>query len=338
MSTEIIFSTEEEKSIVEDYSINKICLQKLAKKYHHNLSKITSILDKYNIPHGRGVIRTGQSNEKCIKHLNEEECKIVFDIYSNGGAVVDCCKAVKCGQDVLRRALQDLGIYKTHNERILENPQNQRKYQVNENLFLKQDSNLAYLLGFLASDGTVRKDKNEIKLTLAAIDKEILDKFYDIYGGRPVKTYISSNGFESSTWEFTSKIVKDELEKYSIVPNKTFVLKPPVNLNKKFYIDYIRGYFDGDGSINYLKNTNSIRWQICSVTKEILEWIINFLWEEYHIAKVNIYQDNRNKQSNLYYFQYSTTAAKQIYSILYPQNCLYLKRKKDKFDKYIQKK
>ena len=40
----------------------------------------------------------------------------------------------------------------------------ERKYLVNDNYFDIENERMAYLLGFLASDGTVRKNSNEIKL------------------------------------------------------------------------------------------------------------------------------------------------------------------------------
>lgn len=229
-----------------------------------------------------------------------------------------------------------MGIYKSHNAVMKELPQNQRKYEVNEDFFFNQSSNMAYLLGYLASDGSISKNRNEISLGLSTIDREILEKFREVIGGRPIDDYVTQNGFSVSKWVFTSQRVKDELTKYSIVPNKTFTLTPPYALNKRYWIDYIRGYFDGDGSVNYLVSNKALRWQVCSATKEILEWIIDWLYEEYNIPKVNIHQENK-KNAPLYYFQYSTNATKAIYNILYTPNSWFLKRKKDKYEEILKK-
>ena len=327
---------QEELQIVEDYTKNKICISKLAKKYHHNSRMITRILDSHGVNHQRGVLKTGQTNQAAKRIFTQEEKNLVYQIYSSGGSVADCEKAVRCGQDALRGLLQELGIYKTKAERIRELPQNQRKYIVNDDFFSIESSNLAYLLGFLASDGTVSKERNEIALGLSSIDREILEKFHDVIGGRPIDDYITSDGFQVSKWSFTSQEAKQRLEKYSIVPNKTKILKPPYQLDKKYWIDYIRGYFDGDGSVNYLASNKALRWQICSATKEVLEWIVDFLYNEYHIPKVNIYSQPR-KNISLYYFQYSTNATRMIYNILYTPNTWYLKRKKDKFEEILEK-
>lgn len=326
---------EEEKAIVEDYVKNKICISKLAKKYHHNPRKITAILDKYNIPHERGMLRTGQSNIACKRVFSDEEKDLIYSIYSNGGTIKDCINAVHCSQDNLKEVLKELGIYKTRAETNATLPQNQRKYPVNEAFFETQSHNMAYLLGFIASDGYVKKDTNEIGIGLSAIDKEQLEQFRVIIGGRDINEYTTNEGFEVVKWVFTSQKVKEILSTYSIIPQKTFKLMPPLKLERKYWIDYIRGYFDGDGSVNYLTSNKALRWQICSATPEILQWIIDFLYEEYNIPKVNILSQKRKE--TLYYFQYSTNAVKEIYKILYTKDSWYLKRKKEKFDEILKK-
>lgn len=329
-------SEEEKELIINDYVENKICITKLAKKYHHNSRLITQILDENKIDHSRGVLRKGVSNIASMRVFTDQEKEIVKNIIQNGGTTKDCIIALHCGQDSLRQLLKELGLYLSHEEVIKKLPQNQRKYPVQDDYFAKPSHNMAYILGFLASDGTVRKDKNEIKLSLSSIDKEILEKMQKEIGGRPIQDYITQKGFSVSSWTLTSQKIKEDLQKYSIVPNKTFCLKPPILLPKVYWIDYIRGYFDGDGSINSLQNGKSLRWQICSATPEILEWIVNFLYTDYNIPKVSILSQKR--KGVLYYFQYSTRATQEIYKILYTPNSFFLKRKKDYFQEIIRNK
>ena len=69
----------------------------------------------------------------------------------------------------------------------------------------------------------------------------------------------------------------------------------------------------------------------------MLEWIVEVL-KNYGINPVNIQEraPRNENEHTLYYIQYSTTATKAIYKILYTPNSLYLKRKKDAFDSYIK--
>ena len=102
-----------------------------------------------------------------------------------------------------------------------------------------------------------------------------------------------------------------------------------MKLSKEYWKDFIRGYFDGDGSIS-TAGPNAIRFQICSATEDVLKKIIDF-FEENDIPRVNIQVTYRNKNP-LYYFQYSSTSTRKIYNILYYDNCLCLPRKKKKFE------
>jgi len=60
-----------------------------------------------------------------------------------------------------------------------------------------------------------------------------------------------------------------------IVPKKSLILQPP-KIDKQFYLPFILGYFDGDGSIYYLNKSNIYGLSI-EGTKEMLNWINNLL-------------------------------------------------------------
>lgn len=217
-----------------------------------------------------------------------------------------------------------------------------RALKKNEEYFKTQSHNMAWLLGFLASDGTVSSSDNTIKIGLSAKDKEILEKIkQEVEIENKIVERTTKDGFDCVDLHWTCAEHKKDLNKFGITPNKTFTLKPPQGLQEKYYIDYIRGYFDGDGSVNLIHSHGepaSLRWQICGASREILEWIVDVLYTRYNIPKVSILNSAVNRKNTCYYFQYSTAATKEIYKILYTKNSLYLKRKKDYFEKIIQMK
>lgn len=318
-------NTQLELDIIEDYKENTI--KQIQEKYHLSYYSIVKIFDKYKIEHSR---KTKNNSQKNIRILTEEEKNIVYETYLRTKKISECEKAISAGQDVIRRCLKEKQIYRTHRQAMEELPQNQRKYPVKDDYFEYENNEMAYLLGFLASDGTVRKNTNEIKLSLSSIDEDFLNDCHLKIGGKPIKTYQTQDGFSVSTWSFTSKKIKEKLEYYNIVPQKTFTFKFPMNLNKTYWKDFIRGYFDGDGCIS-TAGKKAIRFSICSATQDVLEKIILF-FEENGIPRVNI---QKYKNKNVYYFQYSTNATKQIYSLLYYPNCWCLKRKQKKYQDLI---
>lgn len=264
--------------------------------------------------------------------------KIIYDYTINKYGLIKTGKNNGVGERIVRRVLLENKIHiRSRGEAAILSNIQRRQFNLNDNYFSIENSNMAYLLGFLASDGTVDKKNNRIKIGLSSVDREFLVKIKEElnYEG-DILDYTTSNGFLISELTFTSQQIKKDLAKYNIIPNKTFTFKFPKNLNKKYWVDFIRGYFDGDGSVSTAGN-NAIRWQICSATKDVLETIINFFHEEYHIKKVSILEQPR-KNSTLYYFQYSTNATKEIFSILYKKDGLKLSRKYLKFKELVMNK
>lgn len=271
--------------------------------------------------------------------FNEEEQKIILNAYINEGRSLKYCgELVKADQGVIRKFLVNQNIeirkYATNKKKVDKEKVKDKTYFSKE----RENSNMAWLLGFLASDGTISKDKNSIKIGLSSKDKEILEKIKEELKLEEshVTGYTTNTGFDVNELFWTCAQHKEDLARYGIVPQKTFKLKPPYELDRKYWIDYLRGYFDGDGSIS-MRNSGDITFSICSATKEILEFFIKFLYEDYGIEPVNLMEDKRGKNIN-YSFRYSTNASLKIYEYLYTSGSLYLARKKEKYDQIIQKK
>ena len=228
--------------------------------------------------------------------------QIVQDYLSKTLSITRIAKKHGCSTYMVNKILDKYHIERYDYHLVL--PQNKVKFPVKEDYFDTENEKMAYILGILASDGTVRKNRNEIKLTLSAVDKEYLETLRNEVGGRDIKEYQDQKGFKNVTWIFTSKRIKEALEKYNIVPEKTYSFTFPKKLNKKYWRDFIRGYFDGDGCIS-TAGPSAIRFQIGSKTKDVLETIVSY-FEECGIPKTQIYK----RQDNFYYFQYSSSATR----------------------------
>jgi len=262
--------------------------------------------------------------------------KIIYDYTVNRYGLIKTGKQNGVGERIVRRVLLENKIHiRSQSEAAIIANIQRRQFNLNDNYFSSENERMAYLLGFLASDGTVDKKNNRIKISLSSVDKDFLiaiKKELEYEGD--ILDYQTSNGFGVSELTFTSQQIKKDLAKYNIVPNKTFTYTFPEKLTKKYWIDFIRGYFDGDGSVS-TTGPHAIRWQICAANKQVLEKIIDFFYEEYGIEKVSILVQMR--EHPLYYFQYSTTATKKIFSILYKENSLKLPRKYFKFKELVMK-
>lgn len=148
-------------------------------------------------------------------------------------------------------------------------------HQQNDSYFDVIDSSeKAYWLGFIAADGyVIDNDKAgtwELGIELSTTDYLHLNQFKEAIGSdqdvrtRKKRSFLHrgiDKVYESCFVRLYSKQLVHSLKKYGIIQNKTNVLSFP-NLPSEYIWDYIRGYFDGDGSIfqhtitsKYGKNT-----------------------------------------------------------------------------------
>ena len=137
-----------------------------------------------------------------------------------------------------------------------------RKYEVNETYFDKIDSpDKAYFLGILYADGCNYTPGGQVLLVLTEDDKALLEKLSLLVhpNGRPLinrrgkqftyrgKSYVSRN---SCALLISNTHISETLSKHGLVKAKSLILKFPEWMPKELINHFVRGYFDGDGSIS----------------------------------------------------------------------------------------
>ena len=153
---------------------------------------------------------------------------------------------------------------------------------------------------------------------------------------RPVKHYITSTNYHNCKLYFFSAEVKEILKTYGLVPNKTYSKDFcfPFLLQRQYWKDYLRGYFDGDGCIKLTGNT--LTFQIDGTNYSILKQFQDYLKADFNID-THIYKDTpeqypRQTVDKYRIYAYANNALK-IFELIYADpNCIKLQRK---FDKYL---
>lgn len=252
----------------------------------------------------------------------------------------------------IRKISIDLGIkyytiYKiieSENIIIRSNKFNSRKFNLDHSYFDNIDSeDKAYFLGLMYADGYVKFDREMFGITLNSRDIDILEKFNKCLNSTyPIRTYNEKKKFgkyeyfiESSRLECTSSNIYINLQKYGVLKSKTNILKPPLFLDKSLNQHFIRGYFDGDGSISF-DSGKAKSWRIGFLgTYDILSWINKILINNnvaYSMLKIC-----RKKDSDIV-GQISFGGNNQVYNIanwLYKNAKYFLNRKYLKYHEML---
>ena len=140
--------------------------------------------------------------------------------------------------------------------------------------FKVMNDNLAYWLGFIAADGSVVN--SSLNIHLAIKDKCLLKKF-NLYfkNDNPLSEFKNTQGFDSVKATINSKELVILLNVYGIYQNKTNEVNIPYDKLGKFLPHYIRGYFDGDGTVSIRKN-GQLYFSVVSGSYKMISQIKDF--------------------------------------------------------------
>ena len=199
---------------------------------------------------------------------------------------------------------------------------------INDNLFAEiNDNDSAYWLGFLYADGSVRQDRNEIALDLQAKDKKTIEDFHNFCGNKNnIREHnINRNGkiYQSYTSSFSNERVKNNLIKLGCVPKKSLILTFPTEeqVPQKFIYDFVRGYIDGDGYIQYDYSKHRYRIMIAG-TKAFLQGLI---------TRLDLFENTSNdKDNNSNIYMLTISHKDKVYKLLtqlYENSKYHLERK-----------
>jgi len=208
----------------------------------------------------------------------------------------------------------------------------QKAKKVDLNVFNEMNKNVAWLLGWIVSDGSI--SSRCLTFHISEKDEEILHKFKKLlkYEGKIYHYNSKLNGkiYKVVTLKINDKKLISKLKEFGIKPkNKTIY---PVIINKEneeINKNFIRGIFEGDGSI-IKKKDGGIIFEIVG-TRELLQFIQTKLIAYLNLNKTKLTKNK--KLNNHYLLRYGGKKTPlRILSWLY-QNYgnLKLKRKYEKF-------
>ena len=179
----------------------------------------------------------------------------------------------------------------------------------------------AYWLGFIAADGNVNSTHKRFSMSLARKDRAHLERLRIVLNlPYQLMDYTTSNGYEASRIYMTSKKLCSDLNHHGVPPRKSLILSPPIDVSNNLMYHWIRGYFDGDGSV-HINKKNYLKSHIAG-TEEVCNFIARIIGFGYvRLSSKNLHHVRIYKQSEI----------KEFYHLLYDDSTIFLERKRDKF-------
>lgn len=260
----------------------------------------------------------------------------IIDMYTNKkSSVKKISNSFGVSSTVITRVLKENGV------KLRTVKENGKIYEFDEKYFDSIDTEeKAYWLGFIYADGFVTNGK-VLCIKLSMTDIGHLKKFLNALSSNiPIHTYKTGENdksFSGSNYEYcmvsiTSKYMYNSLNKLGVVENKTDLIKFP-EIEERLEKHFIRGFFDGDGSIyssdkNKTKHLNYFASIVGNY--EMIDGIRRRLSIK---SKSKINKEKRC--NNIYYISYSGRYAMDFYNIVYKDSSVYLDRKYKKFKEMI---
>ena len=219
-----------------------------------------------------------------------------------------------------------------------------QKIRYNIQFFKEWSAEMTYVLGLIYTDGNlhIRKDKSGYELGILSFgqkDKELVEKFLNLMDCDAIIRFKERQEFANTTsgelyyFSIGNKDIANDLINLGITPNKSLDMKFP-EIPEKYFRHFVRGLFDGDGSV-YL-DRNTLRVKLLSGSLDFIKSLnIRMANNGFALRKIDTSHLLKESKPRAYFICYSSkSSVKQFYEFIYNNTTevIYYTRKKWIFD------
>jgi hypothetical protein len=257
----------------------------------------------------------------------EKELKVI-EYYLEGSSAKKIAETINCNVKTVWR------ILRRNNIKSRSLSEASMKYTCNNNFFSVIDTEeKAYWLGALYADGNISKRTSKSgQIFLTSSDKEWVENFMKgIESNNKPRKEVHSK-YKTSIWkaQITSSQMFNDLNSLGCTPVKSLTITVPT-LSDDLMHHFVRGYFDGDGTVGVYKNLKESDWLIlksgfCSGSQTFVKQLLEIL----------PVKNKKFRYSGVYQTQFSLKDSITLYNYMYKDATVYLERKQVIFKTYIQ--
>jgi len=197
------------------------------------------------------------------------------------------------------------------------------------------NTDIAYVVGLITSDGCLLNNNRHINFTskdleLINIVQKILN--IDVKFSKKISYY----GSQAYHLQFSNVAFYDFLLDIGLTTAKSRTIKP-LFMPDEFYADFLRGYFDGDGTVYGFKDkrwNNSFMYytEFVSASRVFLEWL------QLNNGRLSNVGNGRIKMGRrAFVLSYAKSDSQKLFSFMYhAKNLPSLSRKRLKFIDFLE--
>lgn len=221
----------------------------------------------------------------------------------------------------------------TTNEKI-------RDYYINDNAFDEMTYEKAWILGLIWSDGWV-DNYNGVGIT--STDYDMLFDVQRILNGKNLIKFYKKvvNRKQAYKIKFSNEKIHKKLSEFGCHATKSLTIKWINKLDKKYWWDFIKGVFDGDGCFYHIQEDSKMprfSFNICSASEDFIDKLKD------NLIKLGIENPIKRKlireENDMFYVEIKNLKDLEfIYTKFYvdTNNKYHLQRKKNCMDEFRYK-
>lgn len=209
--------------------------------------------------------------------------------------------------------------------------------RVNHDFFKTWTPTMAYVLGYIAADGAITIGKRgNCYLDVCSIDAELIDIVKKALGSNHTIFVSTPRKKEWSIFyrlQVGSKRIVHDLGELGMTPRKADRMPFP-NVPDNFLGDFLRGYFDGDGSVRFSiyrrqnrpSRTKTLRTVFTSCSERFLAALHFRLNDSFSIAGGSLCY-----YGNAYRLVYAGHDSIKLYKLMFPRKTVMCLQRKYKY-------
>jgi predicted DNA-binding protein YlxM (UPF0122 family) len=316
------------KKLMELHYEKAIALTEIAKMYNSTYRSLHIYMKHLNLPTNKNIIRKENPKGHKIRKIELSKDKLYELYYEQKLSLQKIGELYGKERFYIHRWMRKYGFKSRTKSDAWKHRDRNDVYEIKEDFFHNWSKEMSYIFGFILTDGNISDDNNQVSITIK--DVRLLEKIRTkLKSNHPIK-YLKAAGIYQ--FSFSRKKMVERLRKLGITSNKSLVVEFP-KVPDKFLSDFIRGVFDGDGSVFFESRSKKfpLRVSFTSGSKKFITALEDILHTQAGVSKRTIYKLHRKNTS--YYIRYCHKDSLKFFAYIYAgaDESMWLERKHRKF-------